>query len=292
MSYHTQSIITTVASAEDYQKQAAFLQKQNPDLSIRQIHYPFKGIVAQVDLREEAPIDLKPIITAFSSEYGAQKMALIEVECFGGKCDYDGTVWQQGAIINEEALGFDSHIRLLKAVSPNYSMWHFEPFTRDYFRREAGFWGEIRGEHFGIFTVPIYTEYEQKVGFTAQLTNNECSISNGHFYFYLMQPSPNCIKVLGAIYSDFENSYTTVKDIIEDHITDTQSFVVLELIERGEVEKIINWEGEPLTETSYRHQIFNPQSLDLSASPTSENPASAAGESKGFWRGLKDKLGW
>jgi hypothetical protein len=76
-------------------------------------------------------------IRLFSKKHPHHKCIYIQVDCFGGICQYGGYALLNGQKIKEESRSYDGHIYLLREIDSEYNSWYFDPFTRDAFIKKA-----------------------------------------------------------------------------------------------------------------------------------------------------------
>jgi hypothetical protein len=298
MSYHTFSLVASVENEADYAKLESDFNTWLPDPQIRKIFHPFHGIVAQYDLRntetEVMTNGFKMCVTQISKLNPALPIACIEVDCFGGKCTSEGEIVQNGEVILVEETDHLAHFKLLKAINENQQTWHFEPFTREYFTKAGGIWGEIAAEKLVYLGLEMFGKYKDLPGYRCDMTENELMLEKkGKFYLYLMEPLENCIKVLGSVLDDSAENVAELQQIIEEHISYTQSYVFIELIDKKERIRLINWDGET-KETLYRFRAFNDRPFVFDENQLANQPkktntpkSTQPAASDSFWDKLK-----
>ena len=261
MSYNTLSLITSLDDNEFESLKTSFV-KVMTDFQIRKFYHPFEGIIAQYDLKKSDIDDKKnsieQIIKEISIQHPQKKFALIEVDCYGGKCDSEGKIYMGGEIIAEEDYDHTAHFKLLKIINDNYQTWHFEPFTREFFTKKGGIWGQINDEKLIYFGLGIATAFQHNPLYRVEMTPNELILEKkGDYYIYLMEPLSNRIKILGSIINDSNETLDDLKNVLKEHILYAKSYVFLDLIDKGEFIKLVNLEDDEMTEALYRFQSFN-----------------------------------
>ncbi|MNK32747.1 hypothetical protein D3C87_512150 [compost metagenome] len=262
MSYNTLSLITSLDNDDEFEKLKINFIEMLEDFQIRKFNHPFKGVVAQYNLKNSDKSDKKEsteqIVKNISRLYQQKKIALIEVDCFGGKCDSEGKIYANGDLIAEEDYDHTSHFKLLKIINDNYQTWHFEPFTREFFTKKGGIWGQINDEELIYFGLGIATAFQNNPLYRVQMTHNELILEKkGEYYIYLMQPLSNRIKILGSIDNDSNETLEDLKNVLKEHILYAKSYVFLDLIDKDEFIKLVNLEDDEMTEALYRFQSFN-----------------------------------
>ncbi|MDP9081931.1 MAG: hypothetical protein M3O71_31335 [Bacteroidota bacterium] len=303
MSYNTFSIITLVGDGKDYSKLHTDIERLFPQAKIRKIVHPFNGIVGQVDLRNIDKVDfeeaLQPISAEISKLNPDKKIAFVEVDCFGGQCTSEGKVMLDGEVILDEEIDHIAHVKLLKLISDNYQTWHFEPFTREYFDKKGGIWGQINDGPLKFFGLGLAVAYKDNPLFRVDMTMNELLIQKfGKFTLYLMEPLENTIKVLGSVYDDSAETLDEITAIINEHILYTKAYVFIELIDKGEIVKMDNFGEDGFRESLYRFKSFNDRPFpEANSKPVASVPKRQErrkeedheedGPSKSFWETIK-----
>ncbi|MES2108118.1 MAG: hypothetical protein V4577_05200 [Bacteroidota bacterium] len=278
MSYNTLSIIAAVESGDDYAKLKADISELFPQSSIRKVAHPFKGIVGQLDFKaikkEDVEDSLQDNQAVLSGRNPANKIAFVEVDCFGGKCSSEGKVMLNGEVLLEEETDHIAHVKLLKLISDNYQTWHFEPFTREYFAKKGGIWGQIDDEPLRYFGLGLAVAYKDNPLFRVDMTMNELLLEkHGKYNVYLMEPLENTIKVLGTIYDDSQETLDELIAIINEHILYAKAYVFIDLIDKEEFIKLDNYGEDGFRESLYRFKAFNER--PFSFPEAGEKPATA-----------------
>ena len=292
MSYNTLSLICAVNSIEEFSTLEIDFALMKPIPSVRKIAHPCKGIISQIEIpnsgSEKLTMQFEEHAKRVSMLYPLKRMALIEVECFGGKCASTGKLLESGKIIHEEPSDHLAHLKLLKQINEEVKTWHFEPFTREYFSKKGGIWGQVNGENFMFICIDLFTNYKNDRAFHCEMTENELILEKkDKFYLYLMEPFNECIKILGAVYDDSDEVLKELQEIIQTHILYMNSYVFIELIEQERVITMENLEGTERHEVLYRFKPFNEKSFHVNDSESNEG-SEMKGESKpSFWEKLK-----
>ena len=277
MSYNTLSIIASTDNADEYAKLQADLTELFPEASIRKIGHPFKGIIGQLDFKAIEKADFEDSLqdnqAVLSKRNPANRIAFVEVDCFGGKCTSEGAVMLDGEVLLEEEIDHIAHVKLLKLISDNYQTWHFEPFTREYFTKKGGIWGQIDDEPLRFFGLGLAVAYKDNPLFSVDMTMNELLLErHGKYSLYLMEPLENKIKVLGTIYDDSQEVVNELTAIINEHILHAKAYVFIDLIEKEEFIKLDNYGGDGFRESLYRFKAFNERPFAVPQAP--EKPVS------------------
>jgi hypothetical protein len=303
MSYNTFSIITAVDGTGDYTKLHTDISNLFPQAKIRQVIHPFKGIVGQIDLKEIDREEIDDILenspAAISKLNPEKKIAFIEVDCFGGQCTSEGKVMLDGEVVLDEEIDHIAHVKLLKLISDNYQTWHFEPFTREYFEKKGGIWGQINDGPLKFFGLGLAVAYKDNPLFRVDMTMNELLLQKfGKFTLYLMEPLENTIKVLGSVYDDSAETLDEITAIINEHILYTKAYVFIELIDKDELVKLNNFGEDGFRESLYRFKAFNEQTFPATGNSVPVNPPGPKrqrkeveedeeGPTKTFWETIK-----
>lgn len=304
MSYNTFNIITSINDSEDYIKLQSDIKSLFPLANIRQVVHPFKGIVGQLAVERGSKVVFEEVFQSHSVTISklnpGKKIAFIEVDCFGGKCSSEGKVLHNGeAILNEEN-DHIAHVRILKVIDDNYKTWHFEPFTREYFIKKGGIWGQINDEKLVFFGLGIAVAYKDNPEFRFDMTPNELILEKtGKFSLYLMEPLEKTIKILGSLYDDADETIEELTKIINEHILYAKSYVFIELIDKDKLISFNNWGEDDFQESLYRFQPFNdrpfsttnntiPSTSSKRKNRTNEQEEEDDNESpKSFWETIK-----
>jgi len=292
MSYNTLSLICAIDSEEEYAIIERDLASMKPIPHIRKLIHPFKGIVAQIDHAKSGSdkliMQFEEHARRVSELHPLRNMALIEVECFGGKCVSAGKLIKNGILIHEEAADHLAHLKLLKQLSEHVKTWHFEPFTREYFSKKGGIWGQVNGENFMFICIDLFTNYKNDAKFRCEMTENELILEKKEeFFLYLMEPLNECIKILGSVYNDSDEVLSELQEIIQTHILYMNSYVFIELIDREQVITLENLEGTERHEVLYRFKPFNERKFQLDESVTDKQPVTNDENSISIWEKLK-----
>lgn len=292
MSYNTLSLICSVNSIEEFSKLESDFLLMKPIPRVRKIAHPFKGILSQIEIpnsgSEKLTMQFEEHAKRVSMLNPTKKMALIEVECFGGKCASTGKLLEAGEIIREEPSDHLAHLKLLKQINDEVKTWHFEPFTREYFSKKGGIWGQVNGENFMFICIDLFTNYKNDQAFHCEMTENELILEKkDKFYVYLMEPFNECIKILGAVYDDSEEVLKELQEIIQTHILYMNSYVFIELIEQERVITMENLEGTERHEVLYRFKPFNERTFQLDESDATEKMVQKEIDQRTIWEKLK-----
>ena len=77
------------------------------------------------------------VLIDFSKLFYNTIFGYIEVDCFGGACNYKGFVVNNGKIIYRQENAMDGHINILKKINKEYDGYYFEPFTREFINKNV-----------------------------------------------------------------------------------------------------------------------------------------------------------
>ncbi|MCU0444120.1 MAG: hypothetical protein MUE85_04325 [Microscillaceae bacterium] len=229
MSYHTKNIISNYNGADD----DPILSQLITDFKLIQVRTfaaEFRGLVGQVNILKiwndkllDEDMDtllyaLEEGIAELSQKFPHKKFVFIEADCFGGACLYSGLVMQNGETLLEQSYDPSGHIWLLQALYPEYKEYYFEPFTRDFFRKQ----GDIRGlisdfSMAGLFAA-LHSDYKQHPDYELLTAPTEYVLraKNQTFFLHFIEQPNRRILIEGIVYQMSEAILTQLKQLIED----------------------------------------------------------------------------
>lgn len=111
-----------------------------PECDGKIILHPFKGIGVSCNKLYGKAQAIKSELPALRQLFPTVDFVWIEVECFGGLCDYSGTVYRNNQVMfftawPEDIGESEDNLRqLLTYLGVNRESILFEPFQRGYFR--------------------------------------------------------------------------------------------------------------------------------------------------------------
>jgi hypothetical protein len=134
-----------VATADEAQATVVLREAQSawPHAAHRRIEQPFVGAAVcwtwDVRQERERPERLDEQLGPWTRQFPTLTFVRLSAECFGGRCDYGGTVWRNGqALLHEDdasdGLGYAPLLRLLRYLGITSGTGYFEPLTRGYFQ--------------------------------------------------------------------------------------------------------------------------------------------------------------
>lgn len=105
------------------------------------IKTPFEGIGVSCPISDTSVEQLKSELLLWSTNFQSINFVFIQVECWGGMCNYWGHICNNEKIILDEVYDDDDQsgtIRLLKLLGYlGVSQTNFEPFHRCYFNNTS-----------------------------------------------------------------------------------------------------------------------------------------------------------
>jgi hypothetical protein len=231
MSYNTKNIITDYVGAEDEGIIAALLATFKYSQA-KTFQAEFAGLVGQIDTMklQKTVFDEDEVHTwsyameegleDFSKQFPHKKFVFIEADCFGGACIYSGFAVQNGEILFQQSYDHNGHIKLLQEISPTYTEFYFEPFTRDFFVKK----GEIKGKIYdfsmaGLFLL-MQTDYGKNPDFQVLPAYDNLLLQpqNKDYYLYFEELPQREIKVSGILYQASETILNTIRNILKDSL--------------------------------------------------------------------------
>lgn len=116
-----------------------------PQALCRDIDLPFVGMGARWDdsiKRAEELAQLDEQLGQWTRAFPTLTFVRLSAVCFGGRCDYGGTVWRNGqSLLHEDDwsddVGDAPLLRLLEYLGVTSGESYFEPFSRGYFKPQG-----------------------------------------------------------------------------------------------------------------------------------------------------------
>ncbi|MFS2189907.1 hypothetical protein ACCC92_24740 [Mucilaginibacter sp. Mucisp84] len=326
MSYITYNIIAKVENNRE-----ALIDNLTKNLKYQYVHEfftPFHGVVCQTNdnLREipytrfkegefnnetekiyKVENQLRDYSIELSKIFAGTEIAFINVDCFGGKCSSNGFVVKNGQKIYENDGHHSAHMDILKQISADYSGWHFHPFTRNFYSRNAGVKGGIVGDIVN-FTLPAIwmsfnIEFGNNPSYHIAITKNELLVEKTNFFeFYFMKIDDEWLKVLGTIFDDSAENLADMENTMSENLSGLEYQVQFDLFD-GSLQKKIGTLpiefGFEVAQKSYRSKAFNERPFQFppredNSQQTGSSQEANAGESsndkKGFFNTYLFKL--
>gem|GEM_PF-1072766 len=312
MSYKTINLIVKVENDEDSLKN--YLQENFKFFNIKTFHQPFLGIVCQAnEYWKEYPFEKFPDnyfanqnevenyfeekteekISKLSIDFPNKQIAMIRVDCFGGKCTSDGYIIKNGEEIFEQSPHHSAHQILLKRIYPNYNSWFFYPFTRTFFSDKGGINGEIAN-----FSLPaIWMSFNMDLGsnpeFEINVSENELQILNQNkFELYFMSLGRERIKAMGRLFSNEIDNINFIKKLLTENLEGIEHYFEIDDFETGNKYVVANFSEEKfnqISSISYRENSFNVRPYEFSEKVDNSKQTKTQiiqNNNEGFWTRL------
>lgn len=201
---------------------------------IQRFDVPFKGIICLINLSDYTNEEEKKYncgddyyetiqdylnyymvdkLPLFSKIFPDKTFGLVQVDCFGGLCYYEGYTVKNGNKVKIVHKSMESHIDIIQTFIPDYSDHYFEPFTKDFFSRKGVITGTVL--NFTITAIGLalkndWTAYNVEVGKDFAIIKNQ-----QEFYIcFTGKEASRKIIIEGKIYNDDEIVKRKIIDII------------------------------------------------------------------------------
>jgi hypothetical protein len=246
MAYQAVCTLSTAGAATEA-KILERMAEQFPYSETRKLVQPFASLICFTDLNNFEAHDLpdadieeygdaytylrlnmRDRVEDLSAMFPQDTFVYIEVDCFGGTCEYSGFVCTKGKKTSVESASQTAHVRLLQAIAPDYTSIYFEPFSRDYFRIKGRIKGEISGMSMAGLWLALKTDWPNYYKGASELM---ALLEEDGVFNLTFEVAADKIEVKGVTFDDDTKTIAKVQSLLEESLVGMGYHITMEFPE-------------------------------------------------------------